>query len=91
MATLPTLGAYLTQVKMLPAEIQRSEVTLIALGRQLAESFDKGDRASGVALRGLLSDLRRLTKQWERLDAIEQRSQSQLDAIRDRRSTRLSG
>lgn len=89
MATLPTLGAYLTQVKMLPEEIQRNEVTLIELGRRLAESFDKGDRASGVALRGLLSDLRRLTRQWERLDAIEQRSK--LDEIRNRRSSRLSG
>jgi hypothetical protein len=83
------LEAYQDQIRQLPLELQLAECALIAIGRKHAEDFDKGHEPSGGGIQRVLTELRKLHREWNsQLPADPQ--QSELDAVRAKRDQRLS-
>jgi hypothetical protein len=83
------LEAYQDQIQQLPLELQLAECALIAIGRKHAEDFDKGHEPSGGGIQRVLTELRKLHREWNsQLPADPQ--QSELDAVRAKRDQRLS-
>jgi hypothetical protein len=83
------LEAYEDQIRQLPIELQLAECGLIQIGRRHAEDFDKGHEPSGGGIQRVLTELRKLSREWNsQLPANPQ--QSELDAVRAKRDQRLS-
>lgn len=84
---MSVLAAYEDQIAQLPDGVQLEQCALIALGRQYATEVDAGHTASGGGLRGVLADLRRVTreaaKDTERTERVV--GVSELDALRAKR------
>jgi hypothetical protein len=83
------LDAYEDQVRQLPAELQLAECGLIEIGRRHAQDFDKGHEPSGGGVQRVLTELRKLHREWSSLLPAEQ-PRSELDIVRHKRNQRLS-
>jgi hypothetical protein len=83
------LEAYQDQIRQLPLELQLAECALIAIGRKHAQDFDKGHEPSGGGIQRVLTELRKLAREWNSQTPANQ-SQSELDAVRAKRNQRLS-
>lgn len=83
------LEAYEDQVRQLPAELQLAECGLIEIGRRHAQDFDKGHEPSGGGVQRVLTELRKLHREWSSLLPADQ-PRSELDAVRAKRNQRMS-
>jgi hypothetical protein len=81
---MSVLAAFEDQIAQLPDGVQLEQCALIALGRQYATDVDAGHTASGGGLRGVLADLRRITREAAKhTEAVA--GVSELDALRAKR------